>query len=105
MEYLLSILLTVISGVLLAVVKGLLDENRKLREKNVKKENAIYDGMKCLLRIKLIEYHDKYMEEASIPTYAYENWCEMYDNYIALEGNGLVKHMKVDIDDLHLKNK
>lgn len=105
MQYILSICLTVISGVLLFIVQGLLKENKKLRDKNVKKENAIYDGMKCLLRIKLIEYHDKYMELGEIPTYAYENWCEMYEDYIDLEGNGLVKHMKVDIDDLHLKNK
>lgn len=103
MEYVLSICLTVISGVLLAIVKGLIKDNKELRQKNVKKENAIYGGMKCLLRIKLIEYHDKYIEQGSIPSYAYENWCEMYDDYIALEGNGLVKHMKVDIDELHLK--
>ncbi|WP_243126949.1 hypothetical protein [Hominisplanchenecus murintestinalis] len=43
-----------------------------------------------LLRVQLIEYHDKYMKLGSIPSYAYENFVEMYQAYHELGGNGMV---------------
>lgn len=58
-----------------------------------------------LLRVQLINYHDKYMKKGEIPSYAYQNFCEMYDAYHALGGNGMVTKMYEDIKDLHFKNK
>lgn len=58
-----------------------------------------------LLRVQLIDYHDKYMKKGEIPTYAYQNFCEMYEAYHALGGNGMVTKMFEDIKDLHFKNK
>lgn len=104
MEYIISILLSVISGLLLTVVKGLLKENRDLREKKkddeTKREKALTEGILCLLRVKLIEYHDRYIEEKHIPSYAYENWTKMYGAYTALGGNGLIVGMNEDIEKL-----
>lgn len=34
-----------------------------------------------------------------------ENFCEMYDAYHALGGNGMVTKMKQEIDELHIKQK
>ena len=53
----------------------------------------------------LIEYHDKYMRIGEIPSYAYENFNEMYDAYHKLGGNGMVTKMKQEIEELHLKKK
>lgn len=48
--------------------------------KNQKKDrDANSKGTMLLLRVQLIEYHDKYMRLGSIPSYAYENFCEMYN--------------------------
>lgn len=58
-----------------------------------------------LLRVHLIEYHDKYMSMSEIPSYAYQNFCEMYDAYKALGGNGMVTKMHEEIEELHLKRK
>ncbi len=58
-----------------------------------------------LLRVALIEYHAKYTAIGSIPSYAYENFCEMYEAYRAMGGNGMVVKMKLEIDDLNLKRK
>ena len=55
-----------------------------------------------LLRVQLIEYHDKYMKLGEIPSYAYQNFCEMYDTYHALGGNGMVTKMKNEIEEIHL---
>ena len=62
-------------------------------------------GTMLLLRVKLIEYHDKYMALGEIPSYAYQNYCEMYDAYHALGGNGTVTKMKNEIEELHLEKK
>ena len=48
-----------------------------------------------LLRVQLIEYHDKYMRLGEIPSYAYENFNEMYDAYHKLGGNGMVTNRKL----------
>lgn len=74
--------------------------------KNQKKDrDANSHGTMLLLRVQLIEYHTKYMREGEIPSYAYENFVEMYDAYHALGGNGMVTKMKHEIDELHLKKK
>ena len=54
-----------------------------------------------LLRVQLIEYHSKYTKRGNIPSYAYENFNEMYSAYHDLGGNGMVTHMKEEIDQLH----
>ena len=55
-----------------------------------------------LLRVQLIEYHDRYMSLGSIPSYAYENFCEMYEAYHELGGNGMVTKMYEEIQELHI---
>ena len=62
-------------------------------------------GTMLLLRVQLIEYHDKYMALKEIPSYAYQNFMEMYNAYHALGGNGMVTKMKNEIEELHLKQK
>ncbi len=62
-------------------------------------------GTMLLLRVELIEYHDKYIALGEIPSYAYQNFMEMYDAYHALGGNGMITKMKNEIEELHLKQK
>ena len=50
-----------------------IEEEKKLRQANGK-------GTMLLLRVQLIEYHDKYMKLGEIPSYAYQNFCEMYEH-------------------------
>lgn len=53
----------------------------------------------------MFEYHDKYMELGSIPPYAFENFCDMYESYHELGGNGTGTKMYEEIKDLHLNKK
>ena len=96
--------MSVTSGVLLAIVKQLIDDNRKLKDEQQRKTQAMQDGMMLLLKIQLIEYHDKYMDEDNLPTYVYDNFDEMYKVYQELGGNGMVKHMKEAIDKKRIVN-
>lgn len=76
---------------------------RIAEEKKVRNANSA--GTMLLLRVQLIEYHDKYMKLGTIPSYAYENFCEMYKAYHRLGGNGMITKMMHEIEELHLKEK
>lgn len=87
---------TIALPIILGYIVWLLQNQKKTRDANSK-------GTMLLLRVQLIEYHDKYMDVGSIPSYAYENFIEMYNAYHDLGGNGMVTHMKEEIEELRLK--
>lgn len=64
------IALPIVLTSVLGYVVWLLKEQKKERDANSK-------GTMLLLRVQLIEYHDKYVELGEIPSYAYENFNEM----------------------------
>lgn len=100
-NYVITILLSVVSAVLAYILKELIKENRALRAERKatedKREEALSNGVLSLLRIQLIEYYEKYMTRESIPPYVFDNWGAMYSAYEALGGNGTIKHMNEDI--------
>ena len=83
---------------LLGYIVWLLKRQKRDRDANSK-------GTMLLLRVQLIEYHSKYTKIGDIPSYAYQNFCEMYEAYHELGGNGMVTKMKHEIDELHIKRK
>lgn len=93
-----SIALPIVLTALMGYIVWLLQKQKKDRDANSK-------GTMLLLRVQLIEYHDKYTILGSIPSYAYENFCEMHEVYHELGGNGMITKMKEEIDELHLKKK
>jgi hypothetical protein len=107
MGYIITILTSVASAMLVFVLQGVIRENNRLkREKEQsieQREKALENGVVCLLRVKLIEYHSKYMSLGEITTHAYENWTLMYKAYKDLKGNGMIDHMKAEIEELHFK--
>ena len=58
--------------IILGYIVWLLKQQKKNRDANSR-------GTMLLLRVQLIEYHDKYMKLGEMPSYAYQNFCEMYD--------------------------
>ena len=93
-----TIVLPIIVTTLMGYVVWLLKNQKKDRDANSK-------GTMLLLRVQLIEYHDKYMRLGSIPSYAYENFCEMYNAYHKLGGNGMITKMLHEIEELQLRGK
>ena len=90
----LPIVLTALTG----YIVWLLKKQKKDRDANSK-------GTMLLLRSQLLKYHAKYMCSGEIPTYAFENFCEMYDAYHNLGGNGMVTKLNDEIHELHIKTK
>ena len=89
---------TLVLPIILGYIVWLLKNQKRDRDANSK-------GTMLLLRVQLIEYHSKYMQIGDIPSYAYENFCEMYEANHALGGNGMITKMMHEIEELHLKKK
>ena len=109
-SYVISIVMSVTSGVLLAGILGLIRDNKQLKEKKKSeskaREKAMQQGIMLLLRVQLMNIHEEYMRngDGTIPSEVYENFSDMYEAYSALGGNGMVKHMKETMDKLRLAN-
>ena len=58
-----------------------------------KKDQALDDGMRALLRDRIISACDHYFEKGFAPVYARENITSMYDAYHSLGGDGIVTDM------------
>lgn len=89
---------TIALPILLGYIVWILKNQKKDRSANSK-------GTMLLLRVQLIEYHDLYCSLGHIPSYAYENFCEMYEAYHSLGGNGMITKMKEEVDALEIKKK
>ena len=93
-----TIALPIILTTFMGYIVWMLKNQKKDRDANSK-------GTMLLLRVQLIEYHDKYTNLGEIPSYAYQNFIEMYEAYHKLGGNGMVTKMMEEIEELHLKIK
>ena len=87
----------IVLPIFLGYIVWLLQQQKKYRDANSK-------GTMLLLRVQLIEYHDKYVKLGEIPSYAFDNFVEMYNAYHALGGNGMVTKMYNEIQELHLRS-
>ena len=84
----------------LPIVLGYIVWLLKSRKKD---QDANGKGTMLLLRVQLIEYHDRYMALGHIPSYALENFIEMYEAYHELGGNGMVTEMYKEILELEIR--
>lgn len=107
MTIIIPILTSVASAMLVFILQSVIKENRALKqereEKSSQRDRSIEEGMVCLLRVQLIEYHAKYTEQGYISTHALQNWKDMYRAYHDLGGNGMVEHLNEEIEELHVK--
>lgn len=105
-ELIFSGVISVVAGVLAFMLKNKIQENSKLKQEKNDEEKvtveALKNGVKCLLRSKLMEYHDIYIDAKSISPTEYENWTQMYASYHDLGGNGMITHMAEDIEELKM---
>lgn len=85
----------VMSGVMGYIV-WMLKTQKRDRDANSK-------GTMLLLRVQLIEYHEKWMEREYITKHGLENFVEMYDAYHALGGNGMVTKLLEEVKKLPIK--
>lgn len=92
----------IIGVILSAVASGVLSGVTVWLKMRKKKDNAVADGVQCLLREKIIEKHAKYVEEKHYcPVYAKESIRKAYDAYHALGGNDVATSLYNELMALH----
>lgn len=99
-----SIASSVVSAMLVFALQSLIKENHKLKQKKASREEALAEGMVCVLRKHLMDEHDKWMSKEYITSTALENGLAMYHAYKGLGGNGMIDHMNDDISELPVRD-
>lgn len=91
-----------ISVILSAVASGVISGVAVWFKMRKKKDDAVADGVQCLLREKIIEKHAKYVEEKHYcPVYAKESIRKAYRAYHALGGNDVATSLYKEVMALH----
>ena len=83
--------------IFLTYIVWLLKHQKTERDANSK-------GTMLLLRVQLIEYHEKWTERGFATKHGLENFIEMYNAYHTLGGNGMVTRLLEEVKKLPIKD-
>ncbi len=98
-----TVLNTVISGIFLlinAVLSSVIAAVVTRKKKRSADEEAVANGVQCLLRAEIIRAHEKYSQKKFCPIYAKESLTRAYAAYHALGGNDVATDLYRQIMDL-----
>ena len=103
-----TVIMSIVSGVVTAMLvfawQSSIKENRELKKKKTDRDEALAEGLVCILRKHLMDEHEKWMEKGHITATALENGLAMYHAYKGLGGNGMIDHMNDDIAELPVRD-
>lgn len=74
-----------------------------LLKRQKKDRDANSRGTMLMLRAKLIEYHRDWTERGYVTRHGLETFLEMYEAYHDLGGNGMVTHLREEVEELQIK--
>lgn len=66
----------------------------------VKRLELVEGGIQALLRDRLIQSYNHYIDKGYCPIYAQENMSDMYEKYHALGGNGTATKLMNEVREL-----
>lgn len=75
---------------MVAVIEAIASMERKKAKVEYRKSEAVLTGVQSLLRDRIIQAYNHYMEQEYIPIYGLENVLNMYKAYHDLDGNGTI---------------
>ena len=99
------VLQKIIGWLIPAVLSGVLSGVIVWAKMRRKKDNAVADGVQCLLRAEIIRNHDKYVERGFCPIYAKEALKRAYTAYHALGGNDVATALYKEVLQLPTEEK
>lgn len=110
-----TIVVGVVTGIVVYVLQLKIKENKELKkekerleqekeERKTQHEMAIENGILCILRKHLMDEHTCWMAKGYITSTALESGLAMYGAYKMLGGNGMIDHMKDDIEELPIRD-
>lgn len=72
----------------------------RVLSKRVKEQDAIKQGIVALLRDRIIQAYNHYMDKGYCPIYAQDNLHMLYEQYHSLGGNGTVTNLVGELKKL-----
>lgn len=96
-EYINEIIWAIICGIMAFFVK----KYNELKNKSLATQN----GVKALLRAKIVDTYDKQIELGFMPVRHKENIQELYKEYKNLGGNGVIDHLIEELYDLPIDKR
>lgn len=99
-DWIIKYWLEALFGVVCVVFGALYRRMARKVKKQISDQKALKDGMLALLRSEIIRCYDKYMQRGWIPIYALDTANALYNSYKVLGGNGTVKKLVEDMNDL-----
>ena len=78
-------------------VLAVLSWGYKRLDKRVKRQDAVGLGVQALLRDRIIQAYNHYLDKGFCPIYGRENVEAMYSQYHALGGNGTITELMDDL--------
>ena len=95
---------TIAVPILLGYIVWLLKKQKEIGEKAKKDRDANSTGTMLLLRVQLIEYHEKWIARGFITRHGLDNFLEMYESYHTLGGNGMVTKLLEEVRALPIRD-
>lgn len=80
-------IINIASGCILAICTYNISKMRTARQEEEKKQEALENGVQCLLRNSIVSDYNKYQSKGYCPIYAKETIKKTYKAYSALGGN------------------
>lgn len=100
MEQIFSSAVTSVVGAIVTALFGYLTFRVRRLGKKIKEYEAVRSGVRALLRDRIIQTYNHYMEKGYCPIYSMENAEGMYIEYQRLGGNGTVVKLMEDLKAL-----
>lgn len=108
MEYVLTVIIGVVTAMLSFILQSVIKENKELKQKQAEdnkcRDTALETGVRQLLCVRLEEIYDTYSDSETIPRRAYDRWMKLHSAYKGLNGNGTFNHMKEELEEKHIIN-
>lgn len=86
-------IINILSGCILAVATYSINKARSDKQEQDKKQQALEDGVQCLLRNSIVTDYNKYSSKGYCPIYAKESLKRTYAAYSNLGGNDVAKEL------------
>lgn len=95
-EFFISNIIECLGGLFIAILTCAV----KMLYNKVKRLALVENGLQALLRDRIIQSYNHYIDKGYCPIYALENVTKMYEEYHALGGNGTVTKLVNELKEL-----
>lgn len=96
---------TALGWIVTTLLGGIVGFLTSFLRKSANRDKALTQGMRVLLRARLIDIHEKYVEHDELcPVNVKEEADEVYTAYHGLGGNGTGTHLHDEIMDAHISS-